>query len=530
MIKIILSLLLFATPVFAASEEAEDAHIAGASQVHGILGPPTSTVVGTEGFQVLKDKEHEDPIIGNFQFATHDHSDTASGGPVSYLSLSETVPHFVGVTLDPIASEGPLDDSTIISGNQGGPLHLTFWNAMTFAGPFFGANSDGTYINFVRGQGGFDDLGTAASALVVNSSIGILQFLGADSDGDLLRMGRITSFVDSDGTVSATDVPGGFLFQTWSDTGTALMDVMAMRQDGHILHVNSSAATATPLAWHYIDSGDATVPSLMVRPEVGQAATVNVLEVQDSAGTDQFAVAPDGDVSGAAFLDEDNMASDDAEAMASQQSIKAYADTKLANVVEDTTPQLGGDLDGEQNDIADVSQLALGSTANTSADADLDMEHANAACGAESGITEIKDMAGASGNSELVHRVYKVSCETTDATIRQFWAVPKKTTTAQGGTMHIDARVMGHREDGTNTDTIVWHAEGAFRMLETGAFVDWWIEHTPEVVHLNTTSGGSGYVVDMRGNLSSVVVEVTGAAGNTVNWNGIIDVMYQVGP
>ena len=44
-------------------------------------------------------------------------------------------------------------------------------------------------------------------------------------------------------------------------------------------------------------------------------------------------------------LDEDNMSSNSATSLATQQSIKAYADTKLANVVEDTTPQLGGDLD-----------------------------------------------------------------------------------------------------------------------------------------------------------------------------------------
>lgn len=45
------------------------------------------------------------------------------------------------------------------------------------------------------------------------------------------------------------------------------------------------------------------------------------------------------------FLDEDDMASDSATALPSQQSVKAYADTKIGNVVEDTTPQLGGDLD-----------------------------------------------------------------------------------------------------------------------------------------------------------------------------------------
>ena len=43
--------------------------------------------------------------------------------------------------------------------------------------------------------------------------------------------------------------------------------------------------------------------------------------------------------------DEDNMASNSATALSTQQSIKAYADTKLANISEDTSPQLGGNLD-----------------------------------------------------------------------------------------------------------------------------------------------------------------------------------------
>ena len=62
-------------------------------------------------------------------------------------------------------------------------------------------------------------------------------------------------------------------------------------------------------------------------------------------------------VSGTAVLDEDNMASDSATQLATQQSIKAYVDAEviagagLANVVEDTTPQLGGNLDVNTNNI-----------------------------------------------------------------------------------------------------------------------------------------------------------------------------------
>ncbi len=55
--------------------------------------------------------------------------------------------------------------------------------------------------------------------------------------------------------------------------------------------------------------------------------------------------------------DEDNMASNSATMLATQQSIKAYADTKLANVVEDTSPQLGGMLDPNSKDIGDATHV-----------------------------------------------------------------------------------------------------------------------------------------------------------------------------
>jgi len=66
-------------------------------------------------------------------------------------------------------------------------------------------------------------------------------------------------------------------------------------------------------------------------------------------------------VSGTAVLDEDNMASDSDTQLATQQSIKAYVDAQvtagagLANVVEDTTPQLGGSLDVNGQSIVSVS-------------------------------------------------------------------------------------------------------------------------------------------------------------------------------
>lgn len=99
-------------------------------------------------------------------------------------------------------------------------------------------------------------------------------------------------------------------------------------------------------------------------------------------------------------LDEDNMASDSATALATQQSIKAYADSVagIASVVADTTPQLGGDLDANGNDIqfddatgirddSDNEQLIFGKTAS----AVNHVKITNAAAGGEPVIEAVGD-------------------------------------------------------------------------------------------------------------------------------------------
>lgn len=60
------------------------------------------------------------------------------------------------------------------------------------------------------------------------------------------------------------------------------------------------------------------------------------------------------------FKDEDNMASDSATHAATQQSIKAYVDSTVAatnELVEDTSPQLGANLDGQSFDITTTGKI-----------------------------------------------------------------------------------------------------------------------------------------------------------------------------
>ena len=73
-----------------------------------------------------------------------------------------------------------------------------------------------------------------------------------------------------------------------------------------------------------------------------------------------------------AFLDEDDFASNSATAIPSQQSVKSYVTSSvtaaggLSNVVEDTTPQLGGSLDVNGQDIVSVSNGNITLTPNGS--------------------------------------------------------------------------------------------------------------------------------------------------------------------
>jgi hypothetical protein len=82
-----------------------------------------------------------------------------------------------------------------------------------------------------------------------------------------------------------------------------------------------------------------------------------------------FGSLNDGTITVTAFVDEDNMASDSATLIPTQQSVKAYVDTTVAatnEVVEDTTPQLGGDLDLNSSDITGTGNINITGTIQSS--------------------------------------------------------------------------------------------------------------------------------------------------------------------
>ena len=114
------------------------------------------------------------------------------------------------------------------------------------------------------------------------------------------------------------------------------------------VQIGGVAITSTAAELNLLDGVTATTAELNILDGVTSTATeLNLL---------------DG-ITG--ILDEDNMASDSATALATQQSIKAYVDTTVAatnELVEDTTPQLGGNLDLNSNNITGTGNIDVTGT------------------------------------------------------------------------------------------------------------------------------------------------------------------------
>ena len=104
----------------------------------------------------------------------------------------------------------------------------------------------------------------------------------------------------------------------------------------------------------YID-GTANIDSLVADTADINGGTIDGVTIGGTtAGAVTFTDLSDGTITVTAFVDEDDMTSDSATLVPTQQSVKAYVDTTVAatnEVVEDSTPQLGGDLASNGNDI-----------------------------------------------------------------------------------------------------------------------------------------------------------------------------------
>jgi len=166
--------------------------------------------------------------------------------------------------------------------------------------------------------------------------------------------------------------------------------------------------------------------------------------------------------------DEDNMASNDANKLATQQSIKAYVDSTVAatnEVVEDSSPQLGGDLASNGNDIlmADNDKVILG----TGSDLQLYHDGSNSYISNSTGWLNMP-MSGngiSIANSDFSESIAKF---VKDGAVELYHNGSKKFETNSGGatvtgTLLVDGFSMGDNE------TAYFGTDNDLRILHTGS-------------------------------------------------------------
>jgi hypothetical protein len=172
----------------------------------------------------------------------------------------------------------------------------------------------------------------------------------SDNDTSLPTVAAVVDYVAAQITAEDLDVA--------ADTGTAAVDL-----DSQSLTLTGGTGIDTSATGQAVTFAiDSTVATLTdTQTLTNKTLTSPVL---------------DGTISGTSIKDEDTMVSDSDTHLATQQSIKAYVDAQVGGVssdlVNDTTPQLGGDLDTNGNSIVlpdssgTADRIKLGDTTDTS--------------------------------------------------------------------------------------------------------------------------------------------------------------------
>ena len=166
-----------------------------------------------------------------------------------------------------------------------------------------------------------------------------------------------------------------------SDSATALATQQSIKAyvDSQITANNElgelTDVTITTVADNEVLAYDST-SSEWINQTPAEAGLVSLTGTETLTNKTLTSPVLDTGVSGSAILDEDNMASDSATQLATQQSIKAYVDSQVgavsSDLVNDTTPQLGGNLDVNGQSIVSASAGDIAITPDTTGNVIID--------------------------------------------------------------------------------------------------------------------------------------------------------------
>jgi hypothetical protein len=248
---------------------------------------------------------------------------------------------------------------------------LTVTNDATISNDLTVTN-DATITNDLTVNGN-TTLGDAATDTVtVTADIASNLIPSADDTYDLGATGSEwkdiyingVAYVDSVAmpTTTVTDILDEDTMTSDSDTALATQQSIKAYVDAQITANNEldevTDVTITAVADNEVLAYDST-SSEWINQTPAEAGLVSLTGTETLTNKTLTSPVLDGTISGTSIKDEDTMVSDSDTHLATQQSIKAYVDSQVggvsAEVVNDTTPQLGGDLDVNGQSIVSVS-------------------------------------------------------------------------------------------------------------------------------------------------------------------------------
>ena len=180
---------------------------------------------------------------------------------------------------------------------------------------------------------------------------------GTMTAGNFTTAGAIT---DGAATLSDGSITGG-VAATFSGavSGGSITDGTATMTGGALTGLTGALTTSGTVTGGTLTDGTASINSGSLTGVVGLTAS----------GTVQYGSLSDGSITITAFVDEDNMASNSATLVPTQQSVKAYVDAQLTASDLDFQGDSGGalsiDLDSETLDIAGGTGISTAGSGNT---------------------------------------------------------------------------------------------------------------------------------------------------------------------
>ena len=383
-----------------------------------------STVATLTGSQTLTNKTLTTPIIAEIDSgstitldATTDIVLDADGGDVFFKDGGTTIATLSNTSSDFVITTGVQDKDFIIKGDDGGSGITALTIDMSEAGAAsfnsnvtVGGNAvitgnltvNGTTTTLATTNSTIEDrlieLGTGTSGTPGND-MGIVMergdsanaFIGWDESADKFIVGTGTFTGASTGNLTITtgtlvaNVEGALTGNASTATtlasarniggvsfdGSANIDLPGVNSSGN-QDTSGNAATATALATARTIAGqsfDGTGNITIASTDLSNTAAITLLTASQTL-TNKTLTSPviNTGVSGSAILDEDNMASDSATQLATQQSIKAYVDAIVTAEDLDVTTDSGTiaiDLDSETMTIAGGTGIDSSATSNT---------------------------------------------------------------------------------------------------------------------------------------------------------------------